>query len=317
MKSEFNSNLITAVANSYYNNNLTQSEIAQRYNISRPKVSRLLAEAKENGIVKIFINNKADITSQAEDILLKKFGLQAIKVIPVPDNDSYLALQITAQESAAFFAQFLVPTDRIGISWGYTLYTLAKYFPSLSMTDCSIYQLTGSVDDTSTKSRASQIVDIMGQKLHTEKAFSLPCPAMLDNSIILDMLLHDKKLKCLLESINSCTKFIVNLASTDKNCCLYKAGYINDNDLSLLEKKGSVGSICCRFIDKNGDICDDGINNRTISLSLDTLKSCPSVFCCIANKEKVPALYASLKARYIDILAIDSVSAEALISYAE
>ena len=52
MKTDLNMELMKNIADLYYNSNLTQSEIAHRYNISRPKVSRLLADARENGIVK-------------------------------------------------------------------------------------------------------------------------------------------------------------------------------------------------------------------------------------------------------------------------
>ena len=43
------------VARMYYEQDRTQSEIADRYGISRPMVSKLLKEAKEEGIVKITI----------------------------------------------------------------------------------------------------------------------------------------------------------------------------------------------------------------------------------------------------------------------
>ena len=38
MKTDLNMELMKNIADLYYNSNLTQSEIAHRYNISRPKV---------------------------------------------------------------------------------------------------------------------------------------------------------------------------------------------------------------------------------------------------------------------------------------
>lgn len=43
------------VARLYYEKDRTQNEIAEIYGISRPMVSKLLKEAKEEGIVKITI----------------------------------------------------------------------------------------------------------------------------------------------------------------------------------------------------------------------------------------------------------------------
>ena len=47
--------ILAMVANLYYNGNLTQSQIANRIFTSRSKVSRLLKEAREMGLVEIYI----------------------------------------------------------------------------------------------------------------------------------------------------------------------------------------------------------------------------------------------------------------------
>ena len=73
MKTDLNMELMKNIADLYYNSNLTQSEIAHRYNISRPKVSRLLADARENGIVKIFIDGRNEISRFQEEQLLSAF----------------------------------------------------------------------------------------------------------------------------------------------------------------------------------------------------------------------------------------------------
>lgn len=48
--------LLAKVASLYYEQDLTQAEIAKRLNISRPQVSRLLAEGRQEGVVKITIH---------------------------------------------------------------------------------------------------------------------------------------------------------------------------------------------------------------------------------------------------------------------
>ena len=58
------------VARLYYEKDRTQNEIAEIYRISRPMVSKLLKEAKEEGIVKITIAAPGDCllyTSDAAD----------------------------------------------------------------------------------------------------------------------------------------------------------------------------------------------------------------------------------------------------------
>lgn len=45
------------IAKMYYEEDLTQNEIAKRLGVSRPLVSKMLADAKEAGIVTIQINS--------------------------------------------------------------------------------------------------------------------------------------------------------------------------------------------------------------------------------------------------------------------
>lgn len=45
--------LLTEIAVSYYEHELTQEEIANRFNISRVKIGRLLKKARQEGLLKL------------------------------------------------------------------------------------------------------------------------------------------------------------------------------------------------------------------------------------------------------------------------
>ena len=61
---------LVAAARLYYERNLTQAQIAQRLNVSRPSVSKMLARARELGIVHIEIRagdeGKADLLQRLQ-----------------------------------------------------------------------------------------------------------------------------------------------------------------------------------------------------------------------------------------------------------
>ena len=59
----------------YYEDGWTQEQVAKTLNVSRPKVSRLLQRAKEEGLVEIRINDPFSSSSQLEQALLETFGL--------------------------------------------------------------------------------------------------------------------------------------------------------------------------------------------------------------------------------------------------
>ena len=64
---------------------------------------------------------------------------------------------------------------------------------------------------------------------------------------------------------------IFTVGSVNDDALLFRLGYFNDEEKHLL-KKIAVGDVCSRFIDKNGQICDENINNRTVSIELEELR---------------------------------------------
>ena len=80
---------------------------------------------------------------------------------------------------------------------------------------------------------------------------------------------------------------------------------------------GAVGSICSRFFDKNGNICDPELDKRTVGVSLDAIKNAECVLACIDGRQKARAGYYALKAGWIDVLVTDSLTAERVIDLAK
>ena len=71
--------LMVRVCDLYYNQGISQQQIAKDLNLSRPTVSRVLALAREQGIVKISISNVDAVEHwELERKLEKKYGLQKV-----------------------------------------------------------------------------------------------------------------------------------------------------------------------------------------------------------------------------------------------
>lgn len=62
--------ILVKVAYMYYDENMTQQEIADKLGVSRPSVSRMLQKARQNGIVEIKIRYEGSFT-KLEDALEK------------------------------------------------------------------------------------------------------------------------------------------------------------------------------------------------------------------------------------------------------
>jgi len=194
---------------------------------------------------------------------------------------------------------------------------MSTFFPHLPFSASVVCQLTGSVDNAMTRGYANEIVGNLSKKLNAQKAYTFPCPVMVDNAIISDTLRHDLKVRSVLECGSQCNKLFINIALPDNDSCLFQAGYIGEKELSELASRKAVGSICCRFFDENGRVCDEEIDSRTMGISIEEIKKAECILACITGCMKAKAVYSALKAGLIDVLVIDSITASAVLKLAE
>ena len=94
---------------------------------------------------------------------------------------------------------------------------------------------------------------------------------------------------------------------------IIKSGILGLNDFNYLRMKGAVGDILCHFIDEEGKLVENTIEERLIATTLDTLKNLNNVIAVAGGKNKVQAIYSALYGGYFDILITDEITAKGLI----
>ena len=127
-----------------YEEGYTQTEIAKQLNISRVTLSRLLEEAKAEGMIKFEIVDVrgAMKTLQLEEKLRQRFGLQDIKLVDCSGADTDTFTRKIGSEAASYFEQLVHNNMKIGLTWGRTLNSMIENLPNHTPVDRS----TGSPD---------------------------------------------------------------------------------------------------------------------------------------------------------------------------
>lgn len=312
-----NDDLLYEIAKLYYLDNLNQSDISKQFGLSRAKVSRLLAKARERNIVTISLNrrNEDDVELLAEKIK-EAFGLKNVLVVPSPSfNESENSKALTAA-AAPFFTSFMKDGDKIGVSWGYTLLEIAKNIPLSKFPNTSIVQIAGNLDNADNTNYAYDIVKQFGQRLEVSAQITLPCPVIVESRIIVDLLSHDSKISSVLAQINEIDIAFINIGLLSDDNCLHHTGYITSEDLQILKSKNSVGAVCSRFIDIDGKIVDPSYDERTISITFPVLQKARISCVAISSEEKVLPLIGAIRAGTVNTLAVDTHTAKTLLQHA-
>ena len=73
-------NKLIEVAKKYYFDGMTQNQIAKELNLSRPLISKYLAEARDVGIVTISIKSPLESDDLVIDLLKNRYGIQGGKL---------------------------------------------------------------------------------------------------------------------------------------------------------------------------------------------------------------------------------------------
>ncbi len=309
-----NDDLLYEIAKLYYLDGMNQSDISKKFNLSRAKVSRLLAKAREKNIVTISLNRMND---DDVEVLAKKirdtFELSNVLVVPSPSFDEHENLRATAKAAAPFFTSFIKDGDKIGISWGYTLLEIAKNLPLSNFANATIVQIAGNLDNANKTNFAHEIIYQFGQRFEVFSQITLPCPVIVESPIIVDLLSHDSKISSVLSLVNEIDVAFINLGLLSEDNCLYNTGYITAEDLLILKSKDSVGAICSRFIDINGNIVDTSFDERTISITIPVLKKARISCVAVSSEKKIMPLLGAIRAGAVNTLAIDSNTAKSLL----
>lgn len=308
--------LLYRVAKLYYQEDLSQADIAEQLELSRPKVSRILEKARQAGIVNIQINapHSDNAEKLAEDIKAR-FGIEDVLVVPSAGENEPQNLLHTVVQAGPYFQRFLKNGDKIGVAWGFTLLKLAESFTDTVLTDSIILQIAGNLDTADSNTFAHEIVGCFSDKLGIRALHTLPCPVIVENPIIVDLLLHDSKISNTISQVNQVDVAFPNIGVLGEDNCLWRTGYISTEMMHDLNQKGSVGCVCSRFINSQGEIVDSSLDERTISLTMAALQNARHSCVCIASENKVLPLLGCLRAGLVNVLALDSNTAAILLDY--
>ena len=104
------------VARLYYEQGLTQDQVAKRIGVSRPLVSKMLTRAREAGIVHIEIRSSTEGDAALLEALQTRYALHGGMVLPVQDS-----IEENLKAAADYLSGELLYERNLGLGWGYLL----------------------------------------------------------------------------------------------------------------------------------------------------------------------------------------------------
>jgi DNA-binding transcriptional regulator LsrR (DeoR family) len=308
--------LLTKVSSLYYERGQTQQEIADRLHLSRPKVSRLLQEAQECGIVQITVTRPAGVHVPLETGLEERFGLAEAQVVGVePDATSETIRRQLGAAAAAYLVRTVQPGASIGLAWGTTLNAMVQAMPPLPTSGVTVVQTLGGIGPPEAEAYAAALVRRLAQLLQASPVL-LPAPGIVGTAAARDVLRDDPHVKWALQHLDGLDVAYVGIGSLRTNPVLNDGYSLPSGTYAELESGGAIGDIALRFFDAAGRILRTSLDDRILGISTEQLRRVTRVVAVAGGADKADAIHAALEAGLVHVLITDHVTAGTLVERA-
>ena len=337
-------------ASMYYVQGETMEVIAHHLRVSRSTVSRLLARARQEGVVRVTLVQPGGAGS-LEGRMTQAFGVRT-HIVPVREGTTEIhRLQQVASVAAAHMVDLIEALVEqagnggpqaqdpagsggegsvqgrgsggvvVGVAWGTTMSEVSAALPSRSVPGLTVVQLNGASDPVREGPSAGEVLSRMRLSLGA-RTISFPVPAFFDHVATREAMWSERSVKRVLAVTRRASLAVFGVGALDAlNGALpsqvYEGGHLTARDQAVLRRQNVVGDVCTVLLRSDGSWRDVTLNARATGPTPAQLSRIPRRLCVAAGTGKARALLAALRARTATDLVVDDATARAVLELAE
>lgn len=294
-------------ARMYYLEDATQAQIAARLNVSRPTVSRLIAEARRAGLVRIeVVPPNATESSELADRLAESLGLQGVRLAPRiraghAGHDLRPAVAAVLEELA------MAPGEVLLVASGETTYEVSQG-PLPPLPGVLLAPTVGGVSEPEAHFQTNEITRAIAQRTGAIPrllfAPAVPSPALYRT------LLEDPDFRATTALWDRARVALVGVGAAP----LARGSISAHVPLGSASIRSAAGDVCLNFVDHEGARVEFEGSDRMIRISPEQLRRIDACIAVAAGENKVRSIRACARAGLFNRLITDVPTAEALLA---
>lgn len=295
----------------HFKEGLTQQEIAERVGMSRATVNKIISEARADGLVRITIDSDIAPCLELESGLVERFGLYEAVVVPAPTRpvDAYV---VVGHAVGDFISRRLGRGQMLGMGWGGTMFNAAQALEPRRKSGNIVVSLSGGLPK-STIINPYDNASMFARILDAE-CYYLAAPLMVESRAVKEAMLASPSVASVIEIARRIDMAALTVVDLSPNAKIMEHGVLTEELRQSLLAAGAVGAICEHYIDRNGDLVDHPINERTISVPLDVVAKAPVRVLAGGGAYKADILRAVLERRLCNVMITEEDAARALLA---
>lgn len=291
----------------YYEDGLTQAQVAARLFVSRQTVGRLLETARQQGIVRIEMDANYLAALGLANALRDRTPLTDAVVVPTLGGT--LTRERTnervAAALAAYVRRFLRPGVVVGVGWADTVARALTMLSAESLEGVTLASAAGTIDNV------AQLVS--ENPTAVRRLRTVPSPLFVSSVELAESLLAEDTVATVFDLARSATLTLTGVGAVRPGGSAVRTGMVTDDDVAAYAASGAVGDMIGQWFGRRGEIIDGPVSGRAVTLGLDALRALPNVVGVAAGEDKIDAIRGAIAGRYLDVLVTDEPTAQALL----
>ena len=289
--------LLVRAATMYHLEGLTQAEVAARLGLSRPTAGRLIARARAQGLVRVIIDAPphlaGSIHTDEERELEAAFGLKEALIIDQLADGTQTGDSALGRAGASVLIRRLEPSSTLGFTWGPETVAVADSITPRSAGCRRVVQMDGSMTSVEYHTGVDHALSRFAERLGAQP-LRLVAPLYADPDTV-KALQRDSILSQSFKAAEEADVMVFGVGSVTTSTTLFEGAYIDAAILDELTGLGAVGEIGGRFYDKDGVTVESSLVDRTVSVPLEAVRSCPTAMLISGGTHRRESILGALR----------------------
>jgi DNA-binding transcriptional regulator LsrR (DeoR family) len=289
----------------------TQGEVAELLGVQSTKAHRLIARARNDGLIRVFVEGPIAGCIAVEEQLKGLFGLMHCEVVPNID-DGALPLR-TLGTAGARYIRGLMENERhklIGIGHGRTLAMAADLLPYIEAGETKFVSLLGGL----TRRFAASPFDVVHRIAERTgaEAYVMPVPFIANSERDRRVLESQIGVTDVIAMAKRAPLYLAGIGEVSVQGFLATGGMVDEAEIEDARTAGAVGEVLGHFFSIDGKHVQNSISDRALAPRLTDLR--PARIVALAGgSAKVRAIRAVLQSGLLQGLITDEATARRLV----
>lgn len=307
---------MTKVARLYHNRGLRQVDIAQRLRLSQPRVSRLLKQAEEVGLVRNVVAVPPGLHGDLEEALTARYRLAAAHVLDVATADDAELTHDLGHAAAALFTVGVTAARTIGFtSWSRTLRHLVSALQPMHVGTERVVETLGDLGAPTLQQDTAHLTQRLATVTGGQPTF-LRVPGVASSPGIREALLaQDPHARAALRLLDTLDVTLLSVGPCAVVAPL-RAGdnYFTDEQFADARRRGAVGQLCLRFLDADGEPVATPLDDLVVGVTAEQLRRAGDRWLVGGGAGKYAIIRAAVRGGWVDRLVTDTATADHLLA---